>query len=81
MPIRTSCLYGILFAEYYGSDVRAFASSAPFGFAKGLRIRFDLGQELFALAVVLFVLGFAFGPLIWAPLSEQVSDLPVPSQK
>lgn len=29
--------------------------------------------ELVALTITLFVIGFCFGPLLWGPLSEQVS--------
>ncbi|KAM5533539.1 hypothetical protein V8D89_012755 [Ganoderma adspersum] len=52
------------------SFVATFAATAPFGFTKDLRMRFDLNQELFVLTVALFILGFCFGPLIWGPLSE-----------
>jgi MFS family permease len=31
---------------------------------------FDVGSEVFALGISLFVLGFAVGPALWAPLSE-----------
>lgn len=32
--------------------------------------RFGLGKEIYELGFSVFVLGFALGPLIWAPLSE-----------
>lgn len=60
-------------------DIRTFAATAPFGFTKDLRMRFDLSQELFVLIVALFILGFCFGSLIWGPLSELVSGIPLPS--
>ncbi len=31
---------------------------------------FNVSSEVFILGISLFVLGFAFGPLIWAPFSE-----------
>ena len=32
--------------------------------------QFDVSQEVATLGISLFVLGFAIGPLFWAPLSE-----------
>lgn len=37
---------------------------------KGIKQRFDVSGEVATLGLSLFVLGFALGPLIWAPLSE-----------
>jgi MFS family permease len=47
-----------------------FASSAYTGGLKEIIHTFDVSQEVATLGVSLFVLGFALGPLIWAPLSE-----------
>ncbi|RDA83480.1 hypothetical protein CP532_7041 [Ophiocordyceps camponoti-leonardi (nom. inval.)] len=48
----------------------SFASSAYSGGAGYIRAEFDVSSEVVILGVSMFVLGFAIGPLIWAPLSE-----------
>lgn len=48
----------------------AFCSSAYTGGIKEIIIQFRCSQEIATLGVSLFVLGFAIGPLFWAPLSE-----------
>jgi len=48
----------------------SFASSAYSGGAKEVIREFGCSQEVFTLGISLFVLGFAIGPLLWAPLSE-----------
>ena len=50
----------------------AFASSAFSGTIRELIIHFRISVELVTAGISLFVLGFAVGPLIWAPLSELV---------
>jgi hypothetical protein len=45
-------------------------SSAYSSSAAQVIIEFDANAELFALGISLFVLGFAVGPALWAPLSE-----------
>lgn len=45
-------------------------SSAYSGGARGIKAEFHASSELFSLGVSLFVLGFAVGPALWAPLSE-----------
>jgi MFS family permease len=47
-----------------------FASSAYVSGIEGVRQRFGVSSEVATLGLSLFVLGFALGPLIWAPLSE-----------
>jgi multidrug resistance protein len=47
-----------------------FASSAYSGPFNELREQFHVGDEVITLGLSLYVLGFAVGPLIWAPLSE-----------
>lgn len=47
-----------------------FASSAYASGIEGVMRRFDVSAEVATLGLSLFVLGFALGPLIWAPLSE-----------
>ena len=48
----------------------AFVSSAFSGGANEIIMTFNTTQEIFTLGISLFVLGFAIGPLLWAPLSE-----------
>lgn len=43
----------------------AFSAAVPVSAA-----RFDVSPEVMTLAISLYVLGFAAGPLLWAPLSE-----------
>ncbi|OAL57101.1 putative MFS transporter [Pyrenochaeta sp. DS3sAY3a] len=45
-------------------------SSAYSGSSNEIQIEFSISSEVNALGVALFVLGFAIGPLLWAPLSE-----------
>ncbi|KAI8633004.1 MFS transporter [Xylariaceae sp. FL1651] len=47
-----------------------FASSVYVSGIEGVMQRFDVSVEVATLGLSLFVLGFALGPLIWAPLSE-----------
>ena len=46
------------------------ASSAYAGSLQQIITTFDVDREVVILGISVFVLGFAFGPLIWAPLSE-----------
>ncbi|RCI17186.1 hypothetical protein L249_2162 [Ophiocordyceps polyrhachis-furcata BCC 54312] len=48
----------------------SFASSAYSGGAGYIKAEFGVSSEVVILGVSMFVLGFAIGPLIWAPLSE-----------
>lgn len=48
----------------------AFVSSAFSGGVEEIMMQFGSSQELTTLGISLFVLGFAIGPLLWAPLSE-----------
>jgi hypothetical protein len=48
----------------------AFCSSGLSGGIEGVITGFGVSQEIATLAISLFVLGFAIGPLIWAPMSE-----------
>ncbi|CZR67442.1 related to synaptic vesicle transporter SVOP and related transporters (major facilitator superfamily) [Phialocephala subalpina] len=47
-----------------------FDSSAYTGGIRHIMQQFSVSQEVATLGVSLFVLGFAIGPLLWAPLSE-----------
>ncbi|KAI9370814.1 major facilitator superfamily domain-containing protein [Aspergillus egyptiacus] len=48
----------------------ALVSSAYTGGVAEIQAEFGIGSEVATLGVSLFVLGFAIGPLLWAPLSE-----------
>ena len=48
----------------------AFVSSAYTGGINQIIEQFGTSDEIVTLGVSLFVLGFAIGPLLWAPLSE-----------
>ncbi|KAB8338767.1 hypothetical protein FH972_021712 [Carpinus fangiana] len=48
----------------------AFVSSAYSGGVEEIAIEFGASSEFITLGISLFVLGFALGPLLWAPLSE-----------
>lgn len=48
----------------------AFVSSAYSGGVQQIIAQFDVSSEVVTLGISLFVLGFAIGPLLWAPLSE-----------
>ncbi|GAA5841535.1 hypothetical protein JCM3766R1_003979 [Sporobolomyces carnicolor] len=49
----------------------AFASSVYSGGIRQMIVFFGQDIEVLTLGISLFVLGFAFGPLLWAPFSEQ----------
>ena len=48
----------------------AFSSSAYSGSVREIMAEFHVSNEVVILGVSMFVLGFAVGPLLWAPLSE-----------
>lgn len=47
-----------------------FASSSPTGTVDGIAEHFGISVEVGGLVTTLFLLGYCFGPLFWAPLSE-----------
>ncbi|TGO51088.1 hypothetical protein BCON_0169g00160 [Botryotinia convoluta] len=47
-----------------------FASSSPSGCLTGIEEEFNISAEVAALVISVFLLGYCFGPLFWAPLSE-----------
>ena len=58
---------------FYSSEKMSFEVILMVILIGGIRqilFGFDIGTEVATLGVSLFVLGFAVGPLIWAPLSE-----------
>jgi len=50
--------------------VVSFCSSAFSGGIQQIMVEFSVSQEVVTLGISLFVLGFALGPLLWAPFSE-----------
>lgn len=50
----------------------AFVSSAFSGGIREVITTFEVSQEIGTLGISLFVLGFAIGPLIWAPMCVQM---------
>lgn len=47
-----------------------FASSGPSGCLQGIAAEFQVSSEVAGLVITLFLLGYVFGPLFFAPLSE-----------
>lgn len=47
-----------------------FAASSPSGVVHGIAKEFNVSTEASGLVTTVFLLGYAFGPLFWAPLSE-----------
>jgi MFS family permease len=47
-----------------------FASSGPSGCIESIADEFQVSTEAAGLVTTLFLLGYCFGPLLWAPLSE-----------
>lgn len=50
--------------------VVTFASSVLSAAVMPISMEFDVGQVVATLSTSLFVLGFAFGPIVWGPFSE-----------
>ena len=55
------------------STFRTFSSAAPSGLLPEMMEYFGFGKEVGALTVSLFISGYCLGPLLWGPLSEDVS--------
>ncbi|GMG56248.1 unnamed protein product [Ambrosiozyma monospora] len=55
----------------------AFNSAVVTGDIAGPMKTFNVSEEVIILTVTLFVLGFGFGPLLFAPLSEEVGRKPI----
>jgi MFS family permease len=53
--------------------LRTFSSSAPSGLLPVMMRKFGFGEEVATLTVSLFVAGYCLGPIVWGPLSEDVS--------
>lgn len=72
MLFRTTAKIGITFVVSIATLVVAVASSAYSGSIEQVVDHFSIGNEVATLGLSLFVIGFALGPLVWAPLSELV---------
>ncbi|KAK4698668.1 hypothetical protein P7C70_g7605, partial [Phenoliferia sp. Uapishka_3] len=48
----------------------AFGSSIYVGGVEGIMLTFDKGQTVVLLGLTFYVMGFSFGPMVWAPASE-----------
>lgn len=55
----------------------AFASAVVTGDMEGPQETFGVSSEVVILTITLFVIGFGVGPLVFAPLSEEVGRFPV----
>jgi len=60
----------IVFTTAMSTLAISFASSAVTGGLPGIIAEFNCSVVVATLTISLFVLGFALGPLLWAPLSE-----------
>lgn len=67
--------YTLLFSLFVISA--AYGSSSLAGGLPLINEKFHVSTEVSTLSVSLMVLGFAVGPLIWAPLSEEIGRRPV----
>ena len=62
--------WSITILEAFATLAVAFVSSAYSGGVEQIVQAFGVSDEVVTLGISLFVLGFAIGPLLWAPLSE-----------
>lgn len=56
----------------FATLIISLASSAYSGSIRGIIQYFDTSDEVATLGLSLYVIGFAVGPLLWAPLSENI---------
>ncbi|EGW32356.1 uncharacterized protein SPAPADRAFT_61438 [Spathaspora passalidarum NRRL Y-27907] len=74
-PMWIKWVYTVLLMIFVISA--AYGSSCLAGGLFTINDKFGVSTEVSTLAVSLMVLGFSIGPLIWAPLSEQIGRRPV----
>jgi hypothetical protein len=55
------------------STLRTFSSSAPSNLLPEMMEYFGFGEEVATVTISLFISGYCLGPLLWGPLSEDVS--------
>ncbi|KAJ5150233.1 hypothetical protein N7448_001811 [Penicillium atrosanguineum] len=70
MNFRNTTKWAITILVSFITLAVALVSSAYSGGMRQIIAQFGVEEEIVILGVSLFVLGFAIGPLIWAPLSE-----------
>lgn len=70
LNMPTSTRWFIAFLNAFATLALTFASSAYASSVPDLQRRLAVSNETAFLGTSLFVLGFAIGPLVWAPLSE-----------
>lgn len=70
LTFKASKKWFITFVVAIATMAVAFVSSAYSGGQAEIIAEFGCSQEVATLGISLFVLGFAIGPLIWAPMSE-----------
>lgn len=75
LPLLTR--WFIAFLNAFATLALTFASSAYTSSLPDLQRRLNIAPETAFLGTSLFVLGFALGPLVWAPLSESFGRRPV----
>ncbi|KAH8696423.1 major facilitator superfamily domain-containing protein [Talaromyces proteolyticus] len=56
----------------FGTFISSFTSAIFAPGTSGVARQFSVSQEVSTLGTTLYVLGFAFGPMIWAPASELI---------
>lgn len=70
MSFSPTMRWWLTFVVAFATLAVALISSAYTGGVSEMMAEFHMSQEVATLGVSLFVLGFAVGPLLWAPLSE-----------
>lgn len=74
-PAKTKWWYTFVYA--WAVISAAFGSSSLAGGLPLVSEKFSVSTEVATLTVSLMVIGFLVGPLLWAPLSEQIGRRPV----
>lgn len=69
--------WAIAIFQSLSTFVVTFSSSVYVSGIGGIEQRFNVSEEVATLGLSLYVLGFAVGPLIWAPMSELYGRKPV----
>jgi len=67
-PLRKKLLTAVMLG--YTTMTSAFTSSIFSSATQVVAMKYGVGQEVGLLGTTFYVLGFAFGPTLWAPLSE-----------
>lgn len=70
LDFKIGAKWSIAFLASMASLAVAMGSSTYSGGLGDIIAQFDCGREVAILGISLFVLGFAVGPLLWAPISE-----------